>query len=134
ETWSPLSWDEAEQRVAQALAQNSGRAVFLTESGTGTLDRLIDDFCAAFGIERVRWEPFGLEPVRAAHRLLFGVDALPVHDFSRAEVVITFGADFLETWISPVDYARGFADAHAYNAGRRGRLIAVTPHQSLTDM
>jgi len=129
-----VSWDEGEQRLAEALGENRGRSVFLTEGLTGALDTLIDQFCAAFGIERVRWEPFALEPVRAAHRMLFGIDALPVHDFANADVVATFGADFMETWISPVDYMHGYAQAHAYDGGRRGHLISVTPHQSVTDM
>ncbi|HEY0305872.1 MAG TPA: molybdopterin-dependent oxidoreductase, partial [Longimicrobiales bacterium] len=101
---------------------------------TGTLDRLIDDWCAAMGVERVRYEPFGWEAVRAGYQMVFGSDAVPVHDFSNAETVITFGADFLETWISPVDYAHGFVQGHSYAQGRRGKLISVTPHQSLTDM
>lgn len=134
DTWNQIGWDEAEQRLADALGQNRGRTVLLTEGLNGSLDALFDEFSAAFGIERVRYEPFALEPVRAANRLLFGVNALPVHDFSHAEVVITFGADFLETWGSPVDQMHGWVQAHAYDAGRRGRMISVTPHQSLTDM
>jgi len=129
-----LTWEEAEQRLADALTQNRGRSVFLTEGLTGSMDALIDDFCASFGIERVRFEPFALEPIRAANRLLFGVDAVPVHDFSAAEVVLTFGADFMETWLSPIDHAHGFVQSHAYDQGRRGRLISIAPHQSLTDM
>jgi molybdopterin-containing oxidoreductase family iron-sulfur binding subunit len=129
-----ISWDDAEQRLAQALAQSRGRGVLLTNDVSGSLDRLFNEFTAAFGMQRVRYEPFALEPLRAANRLLFGVDALPVHDFSNADVVLTFGADFLETWISPVDYAHGFVQGRAYAQGRRGRLISIAPHQSLTDM
>ena len=130
----PIGWEDAEQRLADALTRNRGRTVFLTEGLTGSIDALIDEVCAAFGIQRVRFEPFALEPVRTANRLLFGVDALPVHDFSQADVVLNFGADFMETWLSPIDYAHGFVQSHAYDRGRRGTLIAVTPHQSLTDM
>ncbi|NIP78491.1 MAG: hypothetical protein GWM90_04520, partial [Gemmatimonadetes bacterium] len=48
--------------------------------------------------------------------------------------MVSFGADFMETWLSPVDYSHGFVEGHAYAGGRRGRFIAVTPHQSLTDL
>jgi anaerobic selenocysteine-containing dehydrogenase/Fe-S-cluster-containing dehydrogenase component len=132
--WDRLGWDEAEQRLAEAVAQARGRAVFLTHDFTGTMDRLLDEWSAALGVRRVRWDTFGHEALRTANRLLFGIDAVPSHDFGNADVVITFGADFMETWLSPVDYAHGFGKAHAYNQGRRGRLISVTPHQSLTDM
>ncbi|MGH7551975.1 MAG: molybdopterin-dependent oxidoreductase, partial [Longimicrobiales bacterium] len=129
-----IGWDDAEQRLAQALTQNRGRGVLLTNDVSGSLDRLFDEFTAAFGMQRVRYEPFALEPLRAANRMLFGIDAVPVHDFSNADVVLTFGADFLETWISPVDYAHGFIQGRAYAQGRRGRLISIAPHQTLTDM
>ena len=134
EAWDKLTWDDAEQRLADVLAQNRGRTVFLSEGLNGTLDALIDELGAAFGIERVRYEPLALEPIRAAHRLLFGVAAFPAHDFSHAEVVLTFGADFLETWGSPIDQTHGWVQAHAYEAGRRGRMVSIAPHQSLTDM
>ena len=132
--WSKIGWDEAEQRLGDALAQHRGRTVFLTETYTGTLDRLIDDWCAAMGVERVRYQPFAWEAVRTGYQMVYGSNVVPVHDFSNANVVITFGADFLETWISPIDYAHGFVQAHSYSMGRRGKLISVTPHQSLTDM
>jgi anaerobic selenocysteine-containing dehydrogenase/Fe-S-cluster-containing dehydrogenase component len=132
--WNKLSWDDAERQLATALAANRGRTVFLTHNFTGTLDRLIDDFSTAFGIERMRYDTFGWEPIRFAYRSLFGVDAVPVHDFANADVVVSFGADFLETWISPVDYHHGFVQARAYNQGRRGKLIGVSSRQSLTDM
>ncbi|MBI4544454.1 MAG: 4Fe-4S dicluster domain-containing protein [Gemmatimonadetes bacterium] len=132
--WEKLGWAEAEQRLAAALAEARGRKVFLTHTFTGSLDRLLDEWCAALGVERVRFDTFAREPLRAANRLLFGLDVVPVHDFAAAEVVVTFGADFLETWLSPVDYAHSFVRGHAYSEGRRGRLISVTPHRSLTDL
>ena len=57
----------------------------------------------------VRWEPFDHEPLRAANRQVFGLDQLPAHDFAGAKYILSFGADFLETWLSNVHYARGFA-------------------------
>jgi anaerobic selenocysteine-containing dehydrogenase/Fe-S-cluster-containing dehydrogenase component len=132
--WDTLSWDEGERRLAAALQQHRGRTVLLTGNYTGTMDRLADEFAAGIGAQRVRWEPFAYEPLRAASRMVYGVDAVPVHDFGNAEVVISFGADFLETWLSPVDYAHGFVQGRAYSQGRRGKMIFVGPHQSLTGM
>ena len=70
---------------------------------------------------RVTLEPFGYEAIRAANRLTFGRDAVPYHAFEDAEVILSFGADFLETWVSNVGYARGFARMHAFREGRRAR-------------
>ncbi|MBI4594119.1 MAG: 4Fe-4S dicluster domain-containing protein, partial [Candidatus Rokubacteria bacterium] len=52
--------------------------------------------------------------------------------FEDAEVVLSFGADFVETWLSNVSYTRGFARSHGFSGGRAGTLIQVEPRQSLT--
>src|SRR5690606_41610987 len=49
----PLSWDEAEQRLLAGLQQAGGRTVFLTSGLSGTMDRLLDEWTAAFGIEQI---------------------------------------------------------------------------------
>jgi anaerobic selenocysteine-containing dehydrogenase len=116
--WARVSWDQAEQELAQALAQAGGNAVFLSRPEPGSMDRLLDDWCAAMGVRRVVFDPFGHEPIRAAYRMLYGRDTLPVHDFSRAEMVVSFGADFMETWLSPVQYTHDFVEAHSYAGGR----------------
>ena len=132
--WEPLTWDDAESRLATALQQNRGRIVLLSGNYTGTMDRLAAEFAAGVGAQHMRWEPFGYEALRAGNRMVYGIDGVPVHDFSNADVVLTFGADFLETWLSPIDYAHGYVQAHAYSQGRRGKLISVGPHQSLTGL
>ncbi|MFO7893394.1 MAG: 4Fe-4S dicluster domain-containing protein [Longimicrobiales bacterium] len=134
ESWSKVSWDRAEQSLAEALDAAGEAAVFLTGRETGTMDRLLDEWCEAAGVRRVTFESFSHAALREASRRLYGRPALPIHDFANAEVVLSFGADFMETWLSPVDYSHGFVEGHAYANGRRGRFIAVTPHQSLTDL
>ncbi|MDX1673339.1 MAG: 4Fe-4S dicluster domain-containing protein [Longimicrobiales bacterium] len=133
ERWSRVGWTRGEQSLTEALAAGDS-AVFLTGAETGTMDRFLDEWCAAMGVRRVRFESFGHAALREANRRLYGRAALPIHDFANAEVVVSFGADFMETWLSPVDYAHGFVEGHAYANGRRGRFIAVSPHQSLTDL
>src|SRR2546426_874624 len=69
---------------------------------------------------------------QAANRITFGRDAIPYFAFEDAEVVLSFGADLLETWLSNVNYARTFARMHTVRDGRAGTFIHVEPRQSLT--
>lgn len=48
-----------------------------------------------------------------AHESTHGARVLPRYDFGRAEVIVSFDADFLATWISPVEFTA------AYTTGRR---------------
>ena len=44
-----------------------------------------------------------------ANDMSFGQKAIPAYHFDKAKVIVSFGADFLGTWISPVEYASQYA-------------------------
>ena len=50
---------------------------------------------------------------------VFGIDGLVSYNMEKADVLLSFGADFLETWLSPVEYARKFKEMHAHRDGRK---------------
>src|SRR6059036_1473607 len=137
-TLTPASWDAAQKVVADKIAAlrsaAKGQAIALvTQLETSSLGALLDKWTQALGTRpRVTFEPFAYEALRAANRITFGRDAIPYFAFEDAEVVLSFGADFLETWLSNVAYARGFARSHGFAGGRAGTFIHVEPRQSLT--
>ncbi len=130
-----ISWDDALGRVAQAVSSaNPDNVWFVTGNEGGSFDRFVDEWLAALGSShRVVFEPFAHEALRHAARQVFGVDAVPSYRFEDAEYVLSLGADFLETWISPVEQARGFAASHGFHEGM-GRYVHVEPRMSMTAM
>jgi MoCo/4Fe-4S cofactor protein with predicted Tat translocation signal len=44
---------------------------------------------------------------------------LPAYDFSRANVIVSLGADFLGTWISPVEYSRQYITNRKVSTDKR---------------
>jgi anaerobic selenocysteine-containing dehydrogenase/Fe-S-cluster-containing dehydrogenase component len=134
----PIAWDEGLATVGERLGrlrvEGRGRAIALvTQLEAGSLGGLMDRWVQALGARpRVTLEPFGYEAMRAANRLTFDRDAIPYHAFEDAQVVLSFGADFIETWLSPTETARGFARMHAFRDGRAGTVVHVEPRQSLT--
>ena len=103
----PVTWDDAIQQVATAVgaaeASGADRVALGTGADSGVLDGFYDEWLAAFrSHRRLRYEAFAYEPLREASRLTFGVAAVPEYDFASAQYVLSFGADFLETWLSPV--------------------------------
>ncbi len=133
----PVTWDQAIQEIATAVgaaaASGADRVALVTGADSGTLDALYDEWLAAFrSHRRLRYEAFAYEPLREASRLTFGVAEVPEYDFAAAQYVLSFGADFLETWLSPVEYTRQFAEAHRYQNGRMARFVAVEPRRGLT--
>ena len=134
----PVSWEAAETELAERVralrdAGDGDRIAVVTPLLSGTLDALVDRWAAAVGgARRLRYEAFAYEPLRAAHRIVFDTPSLPGHDFGRADLIVSFGADFLETWLSTVGHSRAFADARRPDSDRTVRAVHFEPRLSLT--
>jgi anaerobic selenocysteine-containing dehydrogenase/Fe-S-cluster-containing dehydrogenase component len=129
-----LSWDEAIALLAQQLGQAKGRLAVLSGAGRGTLSDLLDGWAKAQNGSVVRYRAFDSEAIRAGNQLVFGVSEVPAYDFAAAKYVLSFGADFLENWISPVEHQRGFAAAHGFGDSGMARHVMLAPRMSLTGM
>jgi len=130
-----VTWDEAEAMLAQRLQGAAGNVLLISGHTGPSLSALFDGFIASTGGRRVEYEALSEAPLREAARIAFGQDVLPHYDFASARLIVSFGADFLDTWLSPVEYGRGFARASAVNeAGAKGRFVAVMPRLSLTGL
>ncbi len=134
----PVKWEAAEKFLADRLAalvkQGRGnRIAVVSQLESGSLAGLMDTWVRALGARpRVAYEPFNYESIRAASHAVFGRDAIPYYALEDANVVLSFGADFLETWLSPVGYAGAFARMHALKHRKAGTFIHVEPRLSLT--
>jgi anaerobic selenocysteine-containing dehydrogenase/Fe-S-cluster-containing dehydrogenase component len=133
----PVAWDDALVALSDRvrMLRDEGRAnriAIVTPLISGSLDRLFDAWANATGARRVRYEPFGYEAIRTASRLCFGREAVPHFDLARAGVLVSFGADFLETWLSTVEYTSAFTDVHRLRDGRKSKFVHVEPRRSLT--
>ncbi|HKV53913.1 MAG TPA: molybdopterin-dependent oxidoreductase [Candidatus Binataceae bacterium] len=109
-----ISWDQASSllndRLQEASKAGKGRVAYIGSSNGPALDNVTKLWLKAWGSDRlVFWERIGEEPARAAADACFGRRDLPVYRLDQAETIVSFGADFLETWDSPVEYARQYA-------------------------
>ncbi len=136
ESFQPILWEATEKILAGKLAElkgQAGRIAFVTPLLTGSLDNLIDTWLKALGGgRRLRYELIGYESLREANRIAFGLQKIPSYDIEHARLIFSFGADFLETWLSPVEFARQFASMRSYREGRMGRFVYIGPRLSLT--
>ncbi|MHB0971669.1 MAG: TAT-variant-translocated molybdopterin oxidoreductase [Thermoanaerobaculia bacterium] len=107
-TWASV--DAAITAGLQAARERGGRVRVLTTSYSGPATRaVIDDFVKGFADGRVVvWDPVSTSSILDAHAATHGLRALPRYRFDRAVVVVSVDADFLGTWISPVEYTAGY--------------------------
>ena len=141
----PASWATAVAAVADLLRNPRKTVHFFSDVQTGSLAEIQAAFAARHGSGPVlHVEPCNYEPLRDAHRTLLGLDAIPRYRLERARFILSLGADFLETWISPVEFARGFSHMHRIHQAEYGRdpfespphepgtLVYVGPRLSMT--
>ena len=137
-TFEAIDWDGAIQRLSAKVAEARGKGiVFVTGTDVSTFGDLVDEWLKQVGGRRYSYEPFGFDALRAGNRTTFGTGSVPSYDFANAKYVLSFGADFLDTWLSPVEFQNGFTDAHAFDGGRpaaMAKFVYVGPRLSLTGM
>jgi anaerobic selenocysteine-containing dehydrogenase len=65
-----------------------------------------------------------------ASQEVFGQADLPTYNLSGADVVLSFGADFLGNWLSPVRYGVQFGQFRGQPLGKRGYFVHLEPRMT----
>jgi hypothetical protein len=131
-----MSWDDASQVVADALKDSAGVA-FLMGTTSDHLFDLVSELAAAINAPApIRFGVGSLFEGRAtlskAAEDLFGQAGLPFFDIGNADLVLSFGANFVETWLSPVAYNLAYAKFRRGNPKRRGYFVQFESRMSAT--
>jgi molybdopterin-containing oxidoreductase family iron-sulfur binding subunit len=82
--------------------------------------------------EPLVFEPYAYETLKEANFQVFGFEGLPSYQLDKADFLLSFGADFVETWLSPVEYARKFKEMHGLKGSDKALFFQVSPYQSIT--
>lgn len=136
--YEAVSWDQALTEVlgkldALATAGKAGALACIARPQTGRRGELLTLFLERFGAAPpVRFEVFSDTVLRRANELSFGVAQLPTYDLARAHYVLSFGADVLGAWNSPVAHSVAYGTMRQGRPGIRAKLVQVEPRVSPT--
>ena len=134
----PVSWTRAEAVLAAHLQRvqrenSADQVTFISGQLADSTFELAHQWLRAIGSEQfVTYEPFGFEATRRASEICFGTSTVPVYDISEAGFLLSFNADFLDTWHSPTKYAGQFSQMHGADRAPDGRFVQVESRMSLT--
>ncbi|HEY6085199.1 MAG TPA: molybdopterin-dependent oxidoreductase [Nitrospira sp.] len=131
-TFVPMSWEEGLRRCAERLQDRRTAPIMITRPVSGTMARLLRDFINALGGELYQYEPGAELPLRTAWRDSTGSDTAPQYDLAHTDYLLSFGAPFLEQWLSPVAMGIGFGRMRQGRPTQRGRFVHIEPRMSLT--
>jgi anaerobic selenocysteine-containing dehydrogenase len=133
-----IGWDEAIREVVSQLEalRNANRAsslAFLARPLRGQRRALIERFLSAYGAPPpLYFELFDGAVERWANFSSFGRAQLPTFDLANSKYVLSFGADFLGTWNSPVAQAIGYGALRQGRPGERAKFVQVEARMSQT--
>ena len=132
-------WESGLTRVTDGLKSAAGRVAILADAqvygSSPTQARLLNDFAASVGATVYSYSLLDDAPWRAAAKAVYGRDQIPAYQLDQADVIVSFGGDFLEAWPSPVYYNRLFGEFRQgprRAQGEHGRFIYVGPRMSMT--
>ena len=124
--FSHANWDDANKAVGNILKKR-GRIAFISDLQTGSLDALMRAWSTALGARYVVYEPINYESIKAVNG---GV--VPAFNIADSDYLISCSADFLETWISPVEFANAFRTMRNIEDGTRAGFAYIGPRVSMT--
>ncbi len=116
----PSDWASVDQEITQALRQikKQKKSIrFVTPTITSpTLQSSIDRFLEPFeDAKHLVVDAINSSAILEAHAQTHSVRVLPHYRLDRAEVLVSFGADFLGTWISPVEFTAAWSKQRVPN-------------------
>ncbi len=105
-----ISWEDADREIMSALRGTSGQIAILSGSILSpSTHQVIQDFKAAYSnVNHVIYEAISNAGIATANQRSFGKKIIPSYDFSKAKVIVSFAADFLNTWISPTEFTKQY--------------------------
>lgn len=131
-----VDWDTLDTRVKAAIgaARTSGKQIaLLTQTyASPSTSRLVEEFKALGGaVNHVTYDAISEDAALTAFENKYGERALADYDFEKADLIISFGADFLADWQGG-GYDSGYSKGRIPSNGKMSRHVQFEANMSLT--
>ncbi len=107
-----VSLDELDVQVKAALekVKQNNKPVYIVTSteSSPSLKTALNQFSNVYGAKVVIYDAISADAILDAHASTHGMRVLPQYHYDRANVIVSFGADFLGAWISPVSNTKKY--------------------------
>ncbi len=127
-------FDAFDKMVGDAI---NGKAVALltaTINSPTTLE-IIKEFLAKYpGSRHVQYDAVSYSGMLLANEVCYGKKAIPSYHFDNAKVIVSLGADFLGTWLSPTEFSNQYGKNRKVAAGTKVELSRHFHFESMMSM
>jgi MoCo/4Fe-4S cofactor protein with predicted Tat translocation signal len=121
------SWAEIDVFVKAELAkaQSSGKKIRIVSSSITSPSALavVTDFIAAYpATQLVQYDAVSYTGIIKANENSFGKAVVPKYNFDKADLVVSFAADFLGTWLSGEEFTAQYVSNRDYKSLKNGKM------------
>jgi len=135
-----VSWSKIDSYVKAELnkVQASGKKIRIVSSSISSpsTKAVIADFTTAYpNTKHVQYDAISYTGIIKANENSFGKAVVPKYNFDKADLIVSFGADFLGTWVSGEEFTAQYVsnrDAKSLKAGKMSRHFQFEAGMSLT--
>ncbi|WP_136466045.1 TAT-variant-translocated molybdopterin oxidoreductase [Flagellimonas onchidii] len=133
----PVEWKVLDATVRAKLGSLKGsgkQIVLLTQTyASPSTDKLIAEFKTQYGdnVNHVVYDAISEDAALNAFQAAYGERALADYDFEKADVIVSFGADFLGDWQGG-GYDSGYAKGRVPKNGKMSKHIQLESNMSLS--
>lgn len=137
-SFEQITWEDGLGQLAERLellraARRGNNVCLLSEGTNGHLAQLFESFMRQLGSNRLHHYDFDHpHTLYAANQGFFGQDHLPYYDLQNTRLLLSFGADYLTNWISPLHHSLGFGASRQRQEEERGRFVQIEPRMSIS--
>ena len=104
-----INWQNLDEEVGNALSSAGSIRILSSTIISPAALKTIESMVGAYtNVEHIQYDSVSYAGLLDANEESFGMRSIPDYHFDKAEVIVSFGADFLGTWISPVEYAKKY--------------------------
>ena len=107
------TFEAIDRRIMEGLGSGQGYLVTSTILSPTTKD-VISQFIAKYpNMKHITYDAVSYSGMLLANEANYGKRALPSYHFDKAQTIVGLGADFLGTWLAPIEFSK------QYGIGRR---------------
>ena len=126
------NWSTIDAEIKESLANIDGDVVVLSNSIISpSTQAIIDNFTTKYAAKHVQYDAISYNGILEANLASFGVRALPTYHLDKADVIVSFGADFLNSWLN-VDFERQYVANRNPKTGKMSRHFQIESNLSLS--
>ncbi|MBX2985337.1 MAG: TAT-variant-translocated molybdopterin oxidoreductase [Bacteroidia bacterium] len=101
-------WATVDGEIGKALSASKKIAIVSGTIHSPSSLSVIKKFSEKYGTDHITYDAISYSGILKANADGFGKAVIPSYDFAKSKIIVSFAADFLGTWISPVEFTGSY--------------------------